>query len=266
MKILLIAVSCSLLQAVAAAQSCDGMTMTGSRIVTRDTRDAGDAIERLVRQAGVGADLRAIRLRTLKNDYPQADVDVTTRRMLRAFCEVVWADGNLGDNGKAARVQAAEQEMTRAVEGPSVVARTNSRIRGSSHREGGRILLAMAAVDEPVARWWLAAALAAESSPQAEDEFLRDAPSFVNDSNKYFVIVGSAGSEDEAIRRMNRLKAKAPKYDFVVYLPYGTNSAYGVMMATWVSREVAQKALREARASVAPDAYLWACRSTGEAC
>jgi len=54
---------------------------------------------------------------------------------------------------------------------------------------------------------------------------------------------------------MNRLKAKAPRYDFVVYQPYGSNPFHGVMMATWVSREVALKALRKARASVAPDAY-----------
>jgi hypothetical protein len=266
MKTLLIAFACGLLHAVAAAHDCERMTIAGSRIVTRDTRDAGIAVEKLVRQAGASADLRAIRLRTLKNDYPRADVDVTTRRMLRAYCEAVWADGSLGDDRKVAHVQAAEQQMTRAVEGPSEVARTNSRIRSSGHREGGRILLAMAPGDGPAARWWLAATLAAEASPPAEDEFLRDAPSFVNDSNKHFVIVGSAGSEDEAVRLMKRLKARAPKYDFVVYLPYGANNAYAVMMATWVSREIAQKALREARASVAPDAYVWACRSTGEAC
>ncbi|WP_298826204.1 SPOR domain-containing protein [uncultured Piscinibacter sp.] len=265
MKTLLIALSCTLMHGLAAAQDCEGMGMAGSRIVKRDTRDAGDAIEKLVRQAGTGADLRAIRLQTLKYDYPKADVDVTTRRMLRAYCEVVWADGSLGDDGKAARVQAAEQEMTRAVEGPSEVARTNSRIRSSRPREGGRILLAMAPGIEPAAQEWLGA-LVAQAPSAAESEFLRDPPSFVNDSNKYFVIVGSAGSEDEAIRLMNRLKAKAPKYDFVVYLPYGANPFYGVMMATWTSREVAQQALREARASVAPDAYLWACRSTGESC
>jgi hypothetical protein len=266
MKKLLILLTCSLLHVVAAAQDCDGTRIAGSRIVTRETRDAGEAIEKLVRQAGTSADLRAIRLRTLKDEFPRADVDVTTRRMLRVFCEVVLADNSLTDDAKTARVQAAEQQMARAVDGPAEVARTNSRVRSSQPREAGGILLAMAPGVEPGARWWLGATMVAETPYTAGDDYLRDAPSFVNDSNKYFVIVGSAGSEDEAVRLMRRFKVKAPKYDFVVYQPYGANSSYGVMMATWVAREVAQKALVEARASVAPDAFLWACRSGGETC
>lgn len=265
MKTLLIALSFSLVQTVAVAQACDGMTASGARIITRDTRDAGNSAEKLVREAGPGADLRAIRLRTLKSNFPRADVEVTTRRMLRAFCDVIWADTGIANDKKTARVQAAEQELLRAADGPREVARTNTRIRTGGQGVGQRTLLALAPGSESADRWWLAG-LAAQAPAPAEDEFLRDAPSFVNDSNKYFVIVGSAGSEDAAVKLMNQLKAKAPKYDFVLYLPYGANASYAVMMATWVSRGVAQKALREARASVVSDAYLWACRSTGESC
>jgi hypothetical protein len=38
------------------------------------------------------------------------------------------------------------------------------------------------------------------------------------------------------------------------------------MMATWVPRDVAQQALEAAKRDVVADAYLWACRSTGQAC
>ncbi len=88
----------------------------------------------------------------------------------------------------------------------------------------------------------------------------------MNDNNKYFVVVGSARTEEEGLRLMKRLKTKAPQFDFVLYAPYGENQYYGVMMATWVPRGVALEALKLARRHVAPDAYLWACRSSGESC
>jgi len=61
-------------------------------------------------------------------------------------------------------------------------------------------------------------------------------------------------------------ESKAPEYDFALYEPYGDNPYYGVMMASWVPRDVALEALRLARRDVARDAYLWACRSSGESC
>jgi hypothetical protein len=44
------------------------------------------------------------------------------------------------------------------------------------------------------------------------------------------------------------------------------NPWYGVMMATWVSREVAREALQDARRLIAEDSYIWACRGSGEVC
>jgi len=45
----------------------------------------------------------------------------------------------------------------------------------------------------------------------------------VTDTNKYFVIVGSARTREDGLRLMNKLKSKAPQYDFALYAPYGDN-------------------------------------------
>jgi hypothetical protein len=102
--------------------------------------------------------------------------------------------------------------------------------------------------------------------PEPQTGFLRDPPFFVNDYNQYFVIVGSAITREEGLRLMNRLKSKTPQYDFALFEPYGTNPYYGVMMASWVSRDLAMEALGLARRYVARDAYLWACHSSGNNC
>jgi hypothetical protein len=243
------------------APGCEAAAPVGSRIVTPQTKAAMHAADRLVRSAGAGADLRSIRATLLRDRFPSADVDQTLRRMLQVFCEVVRLEATLSDSEKAARIQTADADMLQRVQGPSEVARTSSRIRRTSGPGDGRPIL-LASQDGSA---WLADWLAqAQAAPAAE--FLRDAPAYVNDSNKYFVIVGAAPSEAAAIDLMNRLHRKAPQHDFVVYMPYGANPNYAVMMATWVGKDVAQQALRAARQSVVADAFVWACRSGGESC
>ncbi|GCL64741.1 SPOR domain-containing protein [Pseudaquabacterium pictum] len=248
-----------------AAPGCDAVAPIGSRLINRTTQAAMDAADQLITDAGAGADLRALRTTLLRDRFPSADVDLTLRSLLQAYCRVVQAAAGLSDADKAARIQAANTDMLAPAQGPTVVARTSSRIRRSGGPLDGPPLLLASRSDDA----WLPAWLAQVQAPAAADPadaFLRDAPPFVNDSNKYFVIVGSAGSEQAAVALMNRLHRKAPQYDFVVFMPYGANPTYGVMMATWVSKEVAQQALRAARQSVVPDAYLWACRSGGDSC
>jgi hypothetical protein len=65
---------------------------------------------------------------------------------------------------------------------------------------------------------------------------------------------------------MNKLKRRAPQYDFVLFGPYGNNPYYAVMMATWVSYDVAKEALRLARRDVVSDALIWSCRMSGDSC
>lgn len=256
MRLLVCALFCGLLVGNANAQSaapCDDISVTGSRLTTRDTDQASDKARELVRKGGPDADLRSIRRRVLKDEFPKADVEVTLVRMLREFCRVVMAAGDIPGDQKVARVQAAQDDLLKPVQGPTELARTNPRSRQSSSSQPAIRLVAWSSVD-------VAQAYA------KDDRFLRSAPAYVNDSNRWFVIVGSPRSEAEAIGQMNRLKAKAPQHDFVVYGPYGQNPYYSIMMATWVSREVGEKALRAAKADVSADAYLWRCPSSGESC
>lgn len=246
-----------------AAPGCEAVAPIGSRLVNRTTQAAMDAADQLITDAGVGADLRAVRTTLLRDRFPSADVDLTLRSLLQAYCRVVQAAAGLSDADKTTRIQAATADMLAPVQGPTVVARTSSRIRRSGGPLDGPGLLLASRSDDAWLPAWLAQVPAA-ADPAAD--FLRDAPPFVNDSNKYFVIVGSASSEQAAVALMNRLHRKAPQYDFVVFMPYGANPSYGVMMATWVSRDVAQQALRAARQAVVPDAYMWACRSGGDSC
>ena len=78
-----------------------------------------------------------------------------------------------------------------------------------------------------------------------ESEFLAGAPYVVNDTNKYFVIVGSAASKSAGVKMMNKFKMASPEHDFALYPPYRGNLNYGVMIASWVSRDVAMKAQAE---------------------
>ena len=105
-----------------------------------------------------------------------------------------------------------------------------------------------------------------ETAPGNKENYLREAPFVVNQANKHFVVVASASSRDGAISEMKRLKLKAPQYDFVVYAPYGSNPNYAIMMATWAPMEIAKEALNNAQQDVAPDAFIWSCRSEGSSC
>jgi hypothetical protein len=113
---------------------------------------------------------------------------------------------------------------------------------------------------------WLAAESPTHDIDNNQVEYIYDRPLVVTEANKYFVIVASAPSVEAALAEMLRLKRKAPQYDFVVYAPYGTNLYYGIMIATWVSREVAQQALAFARRDVKPDAFIWKCPQEGSVC
>ncbi len=102
-------------------------------------------------------------------------------------------------------------------------------------------------------------------------EYHKDSPYVVNASNKYFLQVASAYScdgPDAAIKEANRLKSLASEFDFAVFEPYQDNRCqYAIMAATWVSRPVAEEALKK-YLSLFPssDAYIWKCPGEGETC
>src|SRR5205807_2274740 len=97
------------------------------------------------------------------------------------------------------------------------------------------------------------------------DIYLNPLPLLITDKNKYFVIVGSAPNEAQGEKKMKELKAKHPEYDFELFGPYGSNTSYGIMIASWVSRERAAEALQAAK-KIEPTSFTWSCRGTGDAC
>ncbi len=227
-----------------------------------ETKTALDAVGKLLGKVGIDINFRTTRDSILK-DNPRADQVVVVLTMANVLCEMIWSDSALSGAEKATRFQAMMQDMLSRVLGPTPVARTDA--DKQSRRDGRKGLIVLASADPS------AALLVAQNEPRFElpepqTGFLRDPPFYVNDTNKYFVIVGSAQTREAGLRLMRQLKLKAPQYDFALYAPYGNNPYYGVMMASWVPRDVALEALRLARRDVARDAYIWTCRSSGQNC
>jgi len=255
-----------LLSVIASAhpQSCPPLPARGSIQISAATKAALGSVTKLIGQGGVSADLHKIGLHVLKDEYPDADEFIIVKTMVHVYCEMVWSDSHLSDTQKSSQVQQAEQELSRPVQGPTAVARTGSTIKRSQNSGLGSLVLVSAA---GTSTYFV---LSQNNSPldltKPQTEFLRDPPVFINNSNKYFVIVGSAPTKEDGISLMNRLKNKAPTYDFELYAPYDGNSYYGVMMATWTPYDVAKEALQLARRFVAPDAFIWSCRSSGDTC
>ncbi len=109
------------------------------------------------------------------------------------------------------------------------------------------------------------ASTAADNGAAARD-YLRETPYVVTRANKYFVMVASVGSLEDARSEAQRLKRKAPQFDFVVYSPYDGNPNYAIMMATWVPRDVAEAALADAKEFVNRGSIIWSCRFEGDRC
>lgn len=226
------------------------------------TKTALDQVNEVVGTTGTDTNFQAVRDGIIKNN-PKADQRTIVGTMASAYCERIWSDPALSAVEKVTRVHTMMQAMLTRASGPAAIARTGARDAGLFEIREQRILLASTDVSG------LQLAQLGETEfilPEPQTGYLRDPPYYVNDSNKYFVIVGSRKSREAGLSLMNRLKANSPQYDFALYAPYGNNPYFAVMMASWVPRDVAMEALLLARRDVVPDAYLWACRSSGAGC
>ena len=252
------------LAAAQAGPKCPPAPKLESSSVSLDTKAAVDVVNKLLGKVGLDVNFKTTRDSVLK-DNPRADQMVIVLTMANTFCEMIASDTSLSGNEKAARLAALMQDMLSRALGPAPVARTDAPKQSRLDRtENPAALAAARPMFKFVAQGYTGSELPLISPPRTG--FLREAPFYVNDYNKYFVIVGAAASREEAVKLMNKLKAKAPQHDFVVYAPYGSNTNYGVMMASWAPRDVATEALRQARKDVAADAFLWSCRGSGESC
>lgn len=96
--------------------------------------------------------------------------------------------------------------------------------------------------------------------------WLKAPPYVVTEANKYFVIVSSVRTFEQAVQEVRRLKRRAPELDYVVYGPYQDNPNHAIMVATWLNRADAEFALEQTRAVLRMDARLWRCPREGEQC
>ena len=169
-------------------------------------------------------------------------------------------------------------QLFKRIEFSPVVASTKDQARGIAPRLGtytanvdpmrirDGVILAGFVVAPPNRSGRPAEWVAGEAVEYRHADFLLDPPIFITKANKNFVMVASASSQEAAIREMNRLKHKAPQFDFVVYAPYRGNPNYAIMMASWVSYSVAKQALELAKKHVNPGSIIWSCRSEGTSC
>ena len=91
-----------------------------------------------------------------------------------------------------------------------------------------------------------------------DPRFVAHVPFFINDTNRHFVIIHSAQSVAEGKRVIEKFALRLPHMDFALYDRYRNSDYYGVMLATWVSKDVAMEALKIAREDLGvTDAYCW---------
>lgn len=252
--ILLCALVLKSLPAIAAEYpQCPAAPSLEGGAISVETKVGANAVSKLLAKIGIEVNVHTTRDNVLK-DNPRAEQVVIVLTMANIYCKMIWSDSALKGEEKASRFNSLMQNLLTPAAGPVPIARTT--------RTGwneNRIVLASNEL-------FGLADISELTLPKPQVGFLRDAPFLINDYNKYFVIVGSASTREDGLRLMKRLKLKASEYDFALYEPYGDNPNFGVMMASWVPRDVALKALNIARRTVAPDAFLWACRSTGSSC
>lgn len=186
------------------------------------------------------------------------DQDLVGQRMEVVYCQIIFSTPNRGDDEKQAEFNNVKRAIWRAEPYEPLFVWPEPQQPSQSTRQSRRndwwgLLIQSSYADE------FEAALNAQDEPSSapEIDFLSKSPLYVNDTNKYFVIVASTLSEDEGIRVIKEFAEKTPQYKFALYPRYGDNCYFAVMMATWVSKDVKDKALALARRDVEPEAYPW---------
>jgi hypothetical protein len=94
-----------------------------------------------------------------------------------------------------------------------------------------------------------------------EQLYIRPAPIVPTMQNDYWLVVGAAKSEDEGRQLLSYLKLQHPKYGFALFSPSTQGGLWGVMLATWISREEAQRLLPEAL-EINSHSFIWSACGT----
>jgi hypothetical protein len=240
-----------------------------------DTRSSIAELERFFLDASLRKNFVETRNDILLQ-FPEADQWLITHLFINNLCQLI-SDSHTGPGNKYAILDRQLDKLYRRV--PSrCVASTRIQAKGIGpklRRSAARIALVypgngavlvdfafgpLASLDRP------ARLMASETVENSEAEFLRHPPLVVTKANKYFVIVASVRTEEGAVNTMKRLKRKVPQFDFEVCAPSGSDPYHAIIVAAWVSDDVAKQSLALAREHIAKDSYIWACPNEGTSC
>ena len=241
-------------------------------IVQAKKIDTEGALGRFMQLVGVNLHLNlSAEKKQIFSTYPNADQIVVVLTTIYNVCSMLELSKGMSDAQKIQTLVAFQADILSRAIGPRPIASTatqtrttappppEEQIKGEKHSRSGSwksyVQLVTARAPAPIQIRNVAWA----------DIYLNPVPFFITDKNKYFVIVSSVRSETQGKQKMSDLKSRYPAYDFELYAPYGANPYYGIMIASWVSRERAAEALAAAK-KIEPTSFLWACRGSGERC
>ena len=233
--------------------------------------DTEGAVGKVLKIAGITlkADIEVER-KSIFTQFPNANQMVVALVAIYQYCTQLEAVRTLTDEQKLEKLAAYQTTWLMAAAGPQAVATTADKKDGAtpdkprSHDKrsdwmhNGVPVLLVAMDDTPMVR-------TKTGKISWADIYLNPVPLWITDMNKSFVIVGSAATEAEGRQLMQALKVSHRQYDFELYEPYGTNTNYGIMMASWVSKQRAAQALQAAK-QVERTSFIWECRGTGDRC
>jgi hypothetical protein len=184
------------------------------------------------------------------SQYPNADHLATKLVLLSFACNILKNDTTLSAIQKITAYQKLEMEVSlESAPGPVIKANVNSASDLPSTKKK-EVKPAGSTADFKVI----------EMPAGAEGwalRYLQPPPPVLTKENSCFTIVHSAESEEAGRAKIEQLRKKCPNLDFELYAPYGSNTYWGVMLASFVSRSRANEALQVARSQIDPSSYIW---------
>jgi len=233
--------------------------------------DTEGAIGKFLKLVGVNVRVDvATEKKTIFSEYPNADQMVVALTTMYNVCSLLQNSIQISDREKIEIQLSLQAQFSARALGPQPISST-----AASRRDIAPPAPPDQLGGEKKSQWIIPVQLVAMQDNSTEhnkpqkiswaDIYLNPVPIFITDKNKYFVIVESASNEAEGMKRLSELKSRYPTYDFELYAPYGSNAYYGIMIASWVSRERATEALAAAK-KIERTSFIWSCRSTGDRC
>jgi hypothetical protein len=246
--------------------------------INADTQDSLAELERRFASYSIGINLLDER-NSMLVEFPFTDQKLFIDVFYARYCRLIERS-NITLSAKTAQLEEARSKLYQKASFGDIVADTRTQTQNQSNIfpylkwvryagtaaqpvNPGGLTHRVSASHPGASAGWLADS---HNPPGAQTDYIREPPFVVTRANKHFVMVASTPSFESAVDEMNRLKRKAPQYDFVVYAPYGSNPNYAIMMAAWVPYDLAKRVLKLAKREVNPGSIIWSCRHEGNQC